>query len=66
LRIQPEVSGTTFRRLDSSIQVKRNQGAIVSGLLPADQVGQLREQLTPGASPGGGEVLMIINPVQKK
>ncbi len=66
LRIQPEISGSTFRRLDSSIQMRRNQGAIVSGLLPSEQVGQLREKLTPGAKPGGGEVLLIINPVQKK
>ncbi len=66
LRIQPEASGSTIRRVDSSIQVRRNQGAIVSGLLPAEQVGFLREKLTPGAGPRGGEVLMIIQPVQKK
>jgi hypothetical protein len=71
LRIQPETlapndGGNATRRLDSKISLSRNQGAIVSGLLPAEQVGQLREKLTPGASPGGGEVLMIITPVQKK
>ncbi len=66
LRIQPEASGSTIRRVDSSIQVRRNQGAIVSGLVPAEQVGFLREKLTPGANPGGGEVLMIIQPIQKK
>ncbi len=66
LRIQPETLTDTVRRVDSNISLSQNQGAIISGLLAAEQVGQLREKLTPGAMPGGGEVLMIITPVQKK
>jgi Flp pilus assembly protein CpaB len=71
LRIQPETikpdtPGAIVRRLESSISVSRNQGAVVGGLVAADQVNFLRENLSPGASPGGGEVLMIISPVGKK
>lgn len=70
LRILPEstlpVSGVaTTRRVDSQVSLNREQGAIVSGLLPAEQVAQLREKLTPGVRAGGGELLMLITPVVK-
>jgi Flp pilus assembly protein CpaB len=71
LRIQPEstlpVSGVaTTRRVDSNVSLNREQGAIVSGLFPSEQVAQLRERLTPGGRAGGGELLMLITPVAKQ
>lgn len=70
LRIVPEstlpVGGVpTTRRTESRVSLNREQGAIVSGLLPADQVAQLREKLSPGARAVGGELLMWITPVAK-
>lgn len=71
LRIQPEtmvgLAGTSAtRRVDSSIQLGVHQAAIVGGLLPAQEAAQLREKLAPGSISNGGELLLIIRPVQKK
>ena len=71
LRIQPETmigrAGTSaIRRVDSSIQLGLHQAAIVGGLLPAQEAAQLREKLAPGSVSNGGELLLIIRPVQKK
>ncbi len=70
LRIQPEatlpVAGVaTTRRTDSSVSLGREQGAIVSGLLPAEQAAQLREKLSPGSQNHAGELLMVIKPVTR-
>lgn len=70
LRIQPEttlpVAGVaTTRRADSSISFSKQQGAIVTGLLPGDQVAQLREKLAPGQKGAGGELLMVITAVTR-
>lgn len=70
LRVRPESSlsqaGTmTTRRADSNVQVKRNQGVLVGGLFPSEQVAQLREKLRPGVAAGGGELVMLITPIHK-
>lgn len=69
LRIQPESTvpqaGTAAtRRVDSQISLGKNQSVIVGGLLPAEQVAQLRERLNPGSA-GGGELLMVITQVNR-
>ncbi len=71
LRIQPEtmlpLSGTSAtRRVDSSIQLGQHQAAIVGGLLPSQEAAQLREKLAPGTKSNGGELVLLISPVQKK
>ena len=71
LRVQPETTvpqagSKATRRVDSQVKLGRNQGVIVSGLMPSAQVSQLRERLTPGARAGGGELLMVITPIEKR
>ena len=71
MRIQPEtmlpLSGTSAtRRVDSSIQLGQHQFAIVGGLLPSQEAAQLREKLAPGTKSNGGELVLLISPVQKK